>query len=104
MSLWVAHGIVRRALNGSTFIVDVDLGWGVWLHHARVELVGVEVPSTRNSDIGKEAREEARSFEGRRVQVTSHDFHHRKAMVEMVTDDGVDIAQHLVMMGYAVRL
>ena len=41
---------VTRVVDGDTVDIDVDLGFGVWLHKERVRLYGVDTPESRTSD------------------------------------------------------
>ena len=42
---------VVRVIDGDTVDVDIDLGFGVWLHKERVRLYGIDTPESRTSDI-----------------------------------------------------
>ena len=41
---------VLRVVDGDTVDVDIDLGFGVWLHKARVRIMGIDTPESRTSD------------------------------------------------------
>lgn len=38
---------VGRVVDGNTISVDVDLGFGVWMHKTEMRLVGVKTPSMK---------------------------------------------------------
>jgi micrococcal nuclease len=42
---------ICRIVDGDTVDVDIDLGFGVWLHNERVRLVGIDAPESRTSDL-----------------------------------------------------
>jgi micrococcal nuclease len=41
---------VLRVVDGDTVDVDIDLGFGVWLHKERVRIMGIDTPESRTSD------------------------------------------------------
>tara|TARA_A100000172_G_scaffold57977_3_gene37760 strand:- start:9318 stop:9743 length:426 start_codon:yes stop_codon:yes gene_type:complete len=41
---------VVKVIDGDTVDVDIDLGFGVWLHKQRVRLYGVDTPESRTRD------------------------------------------------------
>ena len=42
---------VVKVIDGDTVDVDIDLGFGVWLHKERVRLYGIDTPESRTSDV-----------------------------------------------------
>ena len=42
---------VTRVVDGDTVDVDIDLGFGVWLHKERVRLYGIDTPESRTRDL-----------------------------------------------------
>ena len=42
---------VIKVIDGDTVDVDIDLGFGVWLHKERVRLYGIDTPESRTSDV-----------------------------------------------------
>ena len=42
---------ILRVVDGDTVDVDIDLGFGVWLHKERVRLYGIDTPESRTSDV-----------------------------------------------------
>ena len=41
---------VVKVIDGDTVDVDIDLGFGVWIHKERVRLHGIDTPESRTSD------------------------------------------------------
>ena len=41
---------VLRVVDGDTVDVDIDLGFGVWLHKERVRIMGIDTPESRTRD------------------------------------------------------
>ena len=41
---------VVRVVDGDTVDVDIDLGFGVWLHKERVRIIGMDTPESRTRD------------------------------------------------------
>ena len=39
-----------KVVDGDTIDIDIDLGFGVWLHKERVRLYGIDTPESRTSD------------------------------------------------------
>lgn len=61
MSTWRVRAIVNRVIDGDTFDVDFDLGWGVWRRSVpgatgRVRVLGIDAPEIRDAE-GPAARD-----------------------------------------------
>ena len=41
---------ILRIVDGDTVDVDIDLGFGVWLHKERVRIMGIDTPESRTRD------------------------------------------------------
>jgi micrococcal nuclease len=41
---------IKKVVDGDTIDVDIDLGFGVWLHKERVRLHGIDTPESRTRD------------------------------------------------------
>ena len=41
---------VNRVVDGDTVDVDIDLGFGIWIHDERVRIMGIDTPESRTSD------------------------------------------------------
>ncbi len=42
---------VVKIIDGDTVDVDIDLGFGVWLHKERVRLYAIDTPESRTRDL-----------------------------------------------------
>lgn len=42
---------ILRVVDGDTIDIDIDLGFGVWLHRERVRVVGIDTPESRTRDL-----------------------------------------------------
>ena len=42
---------ILRVVDGDTVDVDIDLGFGVWLHKERVRIMGIDTPESRTRDL-----------------------------------------------------
>ena len=41
---------ILRVVDGDTVDVDIDLGFGVWMHNERVRMMGIDTPESRTRD------------------------------------------------------
>jgi len=41
---------VIKVVDGDTVDVDINLGFGIWLHDERVRIMGIDTPESRTSD------------------------------------------------------
>ena len=41
---------IVKIVDGDTVDVDIDLGFGTWLHNERVRIMGIDTPEARTSD------------------------------------------------------
>ena len=58
---------ILRVVDGDTVDIDIDLGFGVWIHKDRVRLYGIDTPESRTKDLeekkyGLIAKEQIKSF------------------------------------------
>ena len=58
---------IVRVVDGDTVDVDIDLGFGVWMHTERIRLHGIDTPESRTRDLeekkyGLLAKEQIRFF------------------------------------------
>ena len=58
---------ISRVVDGDTVDVDIDLGFGVWMHKERIRLYGIDTPESRTRDLkekkyGLLAKEQIESF------------------------------------------
>ena len=42
---------ISRVVDGDTVDVDIDLGFGVWMHKERIRLHGIDTPESRTRDL-----------------------------------------------------
>lgn len=42
---------VVKIIDGDTVDVDIDLGFGVWMHKERIRLYGIDTPESRTRDL-----------------------------------------------------
>ena len=42
---------ILRVVDGDTTDVDIDLGFGVWLHRQRIRFYGIDTPESRTRDL-----------------------------------------------------
>ena len=40
-----------KVVDGDTIDVDIDLGFGVWMHKERVRMYGIDTPESRTKDL-----------------------------------------------------
>ena len=58
---------IARVVDGDTVDVNIDLGFGVWLHKERVRIYGIDTPESRTRDLeekkyGLAAKEFVKNF------------------------------------------
>ena len=58
---------ILRIVDGDTVDVDIDLGFGMWIHKERVRIYGLDTPESRTRDkiekqFGLFAKEYVKSF------------------------------------------
>jgi micrococcal nuclease len=58
---------ISRVVDGDTVDVDIDLGFGTWMHKQRIRLHGIDTPESRTRDLeekkyGLIAKEQIKSF------------------------------------------
>ena len=58
---------VVRVVDGDTVDVDIDLGFGVWLHKERVRIIGMDTPESRTRD--KEEKVKGLAAKARLIQI-----------------------------------
>ena len=42
---------IKRVVDGDTVDIDIDLGFGIWIHNERVRLYGIDTPESRTRDL-----------------------------------------------------
>ena len=63
---------VVKVIDGDTVDVDIDLGFGVWMHKERVRLFGIDTPESRTRDLEEK----------------KYGLAAKKFLTEMLDDDG----------------
>ena len=58
---------IVRVVDGDTVDVDIDLGFGMWIHKERIRLHGIDTPESRTRDLeekkyGLLAKEQVKHF------------------------------------------
>ena len=46
---------ILKVVDGDTVDIDIDLGFGVWLHKERVRMMGIDTPESRTRDLTEKA-------------------------------------------------
>lgn len=46
---------VLRIVDGDTVDVDIDLGFGIWMHRERIRVIGIDTPESRTRDLTEKA-------------------------------------------------
>ena len=69
---------VVKIIDGDTVDVDIDLGFGVWLHKERVRLYGIDTPESRTRDL-----------EEKKYGLAAEDF-----LTGMLDDDQIILKTH----------
>jgi len=46
---------ILRIVDGDTVDVDIDLGFGIWMHRERIRILGIDTPESRTKDLEEKA-------------------------------------------------
>ena len=46
---------ILRVVDGDTVDIDIDLGFGIWVHKERVRMMGIDTPESRTRDLVEKA-------------------------------------------------
>jgi micrococcal nuclease len=46
---------ILRVVDGDTVDVDIDLGFGIWMHRERIRVMGIDTPESRTKDLTEKA-------------------------------------------------
>lgn len=46
---------ILRIVDGDTVDVDIDLGFGIWMHKERIRILGIDTPESRTRDLEEKA-------------------------------------------------
>jgi len=47
---------LKRVIDGDTIVLDVDLGFGIWLRDEHIRLARINCPETRTRDLEEKAK------------------------------------------------
>ena len=105
---------ILKVIDGDTVDVDIDLGFGVWLHKERVRMMGIDTPESRTRDleekkfgllskeyvknylqVGSKSKMVCKSYDGRILG----DF----AIYDTVTDSERHLTEMMISNGYGVK-
>ena len=102
---------VTRVVDGDTVDIDIDLGFGVWLHKERVRIYGIDTPESRTRDkiekrFGLLAKEFVKKFvKGSDVILTTQKYDAKGKFGRILGDimvDGKSLAQTMITEHHAV--
>lgn len=106
---------VNRIVDGDTVDVDIDLGFGIWLHDERVRIMGIDTPESRTSDevekiFGLASKERLKEILGEtcilKTQVDSkgEDMKGKfgRILGDFIAEDGRMVTEILISEGHAV--
>ena len=102
---------VTRVVDGDTVDIDIDLGFGVWLHKERVRIHGIDTPESRTRDkvekrFGLLAKEFVKKFvKGSDVILTTQKYDAKGKFGRILGDimvDGKSLAQTMITEHHAV--
>jgi micrococcal nuclease len=106
---------VNKIVDGDTVDVDIDLGFGIWLHDERVRIMGIDTPESRTSDevekiFGLASKERLKEILGEtcilKTQVDSkgEDMKGKfgRILGDFIAEDGRMVTEILISEGHAV--
>ena len=114
--MYTYNCVIKRVVDGDTVDVDIDLGFGVWLHNERIRLSGIDAPEVRTRDLDEKARGimsmafvESKLPQGSTVKIITKEFHRGKygriigdfEIYDSATDSWIMLTQKMLTEGYA---
>jgi len=106
---------VNKIVDGDTVDVDIDLGFGIWIHDERVRIMGIDTPESRTSDevekiFGLASKERLKEILGEtcilKTQVDSkgEDMKGKfgRILGDFIAEDGRMVTEILISEGHAV--
>ena len=106
---------VLKVIDGDTVDVDIDLGFGMWIHNERVRIMGIDTPESRTSNdiekkFGLAAKERLKELLGEtailktQVSKKGEDMKGKfgRILGNFATEDGRNCADILCEEGHAV--
>ena len=100
---------IKRVVDGDTVDIDIDLGFGIWVHNERVRLYGIDTPESRTRNLaekalGLKAKERLGELCGQKLRVKCIDKGKFGRIIGIpYTEDGQDICKILIDEGHAVE-
>lgn len=108
--MYIYNCIIERVIDGDTVVVDIDLGFDVWLKGESVRLSGIDAPEVRTRDL----EEKERGFAAKEFlegllpagskQVLISDSFNRGKYGRIVGDFAESVTKELVENGHAKRV
>lgn len=105
--------IIDRVIDGDTVDVDIDLGFGIWIHKERIRLAFVDTPESRTSDTvekafglyAKDYVESAMPAGTRQTLIVSKNSagKYGRYLGEFILEDGVSLNRKLIAEGVGVE-
>ena len=102
---------ITRVVDGDTVDVDIDLGFGVWLHKERVRIYGIDTPESRTRDkeekkYGLMAKEFVKQFvKGDSIKLTTQKYDAKGKFGRILGDiivDGTSLSDTMIKEHHAV--
>ena len=106
---------ILRVVDGDTVDVDIDLGFGVWMHKERVRMMGIDTPESRTRDkvekkFGLASKARLKSLLGKtgilktQINKNGEDMKGKfgRILGDFVAEDGRMVTDILVEEGHAV--
>ena len=99
--------VVKRVYNAETVVLNIDLGFGSWLHHFKVKLKGITAIEKRKGDNYKASVEWlTNEILYREVYITSYQGEEERqgryeVVIQKDLEQDIDINNKLVKLGYA---
>jgi len=102
---------IRRVVDGDTVDIDIDLGFGVWLHKERVRIYGIDTPESRTRDkeekkYGLMAKEFVKQFvKGDSIKLTTQKYDAKGKFGRILGDiivDGTSLSDTMIKEHHAV--
>jgi endonuclease YncB( thermonuclease family) len=101
---WTVHGIVRRLIDADSVVIDLDLGWDVWIMNRSVRVAHMNAPEIATAE-GKAAKVIAAQLlpPASSVVVESHKLDKfGRVLASVQLADGRDFATEMIAAGQAV--
>lgn len=111
--IWEFDAKLVRAIDGDTYVFSMDVGFDIHPHEA-VRIIGINAPEvTGDTEVeGNLAKDYAQDFLANAEHILVKTIKNRNGnqtrtftrYIGHVIVDGVDFAEHLVALGFAVRV